>query len=237
MKGDRPGAARENELAERVAPSCALDFFLIGRELARKSDWKAAITSFEAAAGQQPNHFWAQCLLAICHLQNLEPQEAWLGFNSCLDKKPECVWLYLLRGMASTSEAKRARNIARILPEQSAALSATASEKLKTAEKDYRTALELLGGFKASGNPLQYVLLVNRAHIRIERKDLGGAAADLQAAIGLDCQRFRSVWRAGFGLRAARQNARSARPAIQGDRAQARTGRALPGPGRSSAGP
>ena len=92
--------------AERIAPADAFDFFLIGRELARKSDWKAAISQFEAATQRQPDHFWAQCLLAICHLQVKEPSKARVGLNACLQQKNDRSWLYLLRGIANAGEAK-----------------------------------------------------------------------------------------------------------------------------------
>ncbi len=189
VKGDRDAAARERDLAEGVAPVEAFDLFLAGRELSRRSDWKGAMPYFEAAAHKQPNHFWAQCLLAICHFQIDEPPLARLGFTACLKQKPDRVWLYLLRGLASAAEGKRVRNMAQLLPEQAAWLSAIASKRFELADADYRQALALLG-HSARDADLHYALLVNRGMIQFERRDLSAAAADLEAAIRLNDRRF-----------------------------------------------
>ena len=188
MMGDRGGAARERDAALQLPPADAFDFFLIGRELARKSEWKAAITHLETVTQEQPDHFWANCLLAICHLQIKEPSKARLGLNACLQQQPGRIWLYLLRGIANAAEGKLARDLAQLSAEP-AALMALASEQFDAAETDYRKALALLDHAPADAN-LHYVLLVNRGHIRIERQDLTAAAADLQEAIRLNDHRF-----------------------------------------------
>ncbi|HKI20315.1 MAG TPA: tetratricopeptide repeat protein, partial [Isosphaeraceae bacterium] len=189
MKGASEEAARERDEAERLAPADAFDFFLIGRELMRQSDWVAAIKQFEAVTHRQPDHFWAQCLLAICHLQTNQPTKALIGLNACLQRKPDSVWLYLLRGIASAGEGNFARNIAPRDSDQAASLAALASEKFKDAEADYLKALGLLGNGTKNAE-LHYVLLVNRGMIRLERQDLTAAAADLQEAICLNDHRF-----------------------------------------------
>ncbi len=189
LKGDRQAAARERDAAGQIAPADAFDFFLIGRELTRKSDWKAAIPQFEAATQRQPDYFWAQCLLAICHLQVKEPSKARVGLNACLQQKNDRPWLYLLRGIANAGEAKRARDMAQLYPEQSAALSAIATDQFEDAEDDCRKALKLLGNSPADAE-LHYVLLVNRGHIRLERNELNAASADLQEAIRRNDRRF-----------------------------------------------
>ena len=189
MKGDSEEAALERDEAERLAPANAFDSFLIGRELMRQSDLRTAITQFEAVIHQQPEHFWAQCLLAICHLQTNQPTKALRGLNACIQRKPKSVWLYLLRGIASAAEGEFARSIAPRDSDRSASLPPLALEKFKDAEVDYRTALELLeNGSKNS--ELHCVLLINRGLIRFERQDLTAAAADLQDAICLNDHRF-----------------------------------------------
>ena len=40
---------------------------------ARRSDWKGAMPSSRLPASKQPDHFWARCLLAICHFQVDQP--------------------------------------------------------------------------------------------------------------------------------------------------------------------
>ncbi|MGP0063057.1 MAG: protein kinase domain-containing protein [Isosphaeraceae bacterium] len=189
MMGDEEASEHEREEADRIAPADAFDFFLVGRELMRRSDWAGAIKQFEAVTQQQPNHFWAQCLLAICHLQTKQPTRALIGLNACLQQKRDSVWLYLLRGLASAEEANSARNLAEGDPGHAASLTGLATEKFKDAEADYRKALGLLGD-QTENTELHYVLLVNRGVIRIERHDLKAAAADLREAIGLDGRRF-----------------------------------------------
>ena len=189
MRGESEEAARERDEAERLAPADAFDLFLVGRELMRQSDWAEAIKQFEAVTQRQPNHFWAQCLLAICHLQINQPTKALIGLNACLQRKPDSVWLYLLRGIASAGEGNSARNIPPRDSGQAASLAALASEKFKDAEADYLKALGLLGDGTKNAE-LHYVLLVNRGLIRIERQDLTAAASDLREAIGLNDHRF-----------------------------------------------
>ena len=196
MKGDSDEAARERDEAERLAPADAFDFFLIGRELTRRKDWAAAIKYFDQATQAQPEHFWAQCLRAVCHLQTQEPSKARLGLNACLPQKPDSVWLYLLRGIANAGEGKLARDTALRYPDQAASLSAVASKQFEDAEADYANALMLLRN-KTQDAELNYVLLVNRGHIRLERQDLTAAAADLQEAIRLNDRRFEAVQRTG----------------------------------------
>ena len=116
---------------------------------------------FEAATQRQPDHFWAQCLLAICHLQTDQPAKARIGFNACLQRKPDRVWLYLLRGFASAGKGSDSPGIAPA--GQAAWLAAIASEQFEVAEADYRKALELLGDADRDAD-LHYALLVNRGH-------------------------------------------------------------------------
>ena len=210
MKGDREGAARERKTADRLAPADAFDLFLIGRDLALKGDWKAAITNLEAATQKQPNHFWAQCLLAISHLQNHEPDTARVGLTACLQQKPECAWLYLLRGLANSAEGKLARDIPQLYSVPSASLSKIAAGHFDAALADYRIALELLGN-SPSASLLHYVLLVNRGHIQIERGDLTAAAADLREAIRRNDRRFEAF----SGLAHVLQRQGQAGPALE----------------------
>jgi serine/threonine protein kinase/tetratricopeptide (TPR) repeat protein len=189
MKGDRGGAVRERDEAER-APAEAFDFFLDGRELARNEEWKAAITSFEAVIQKQADHFWAKCLLAISHLRNNDPEKARVWLTSCLQQRDDLAWLYLLRGLANAAEGgQRAREIARTVPDPASSPSGKASERFEAAEDDYRNAFERLGDSKADAD-LHYVLLVNRGLCRLERHDPDAAAADLQEAIRRNDRRF-----------------------------------------------
>ncbi len=189
---DLDGAALERDLAERVAPENAFDLFLVGRELFRKSEWKGAITYFEAVIQKEKNHFWSQCLLAICHFQIREPASARFGFAACLKERPDCVWLYLLHGLACAAEGERIRDIARSSPEQATGLAVAALKRFEIADADYRQALNLLGP-SASDAGLRYALFVNRGIIQLQRQDFAAAAADFEEAIRLNNCRVEAV--------------------------------------------
>ena len=105
--GDRAGAARDRAKAEKLAPVDAVDFFLMGRESTRRSDWQGAIDQLLAATQKQPDNFWAQCLLAICYLQTGEPEAARSGLNACLQRGSDQAWLYMLRAMANFGIAQK----------------------------------------------------------------------------------------------------------------------------------
>ena len=108
---------------------------------------------FAVALQAQPNHFWAQCLLAICDLNsrkaNTEGARAYL--TACLQSHPELPWLYLLRGFASGQIGSKASS-----PEEAAA-------NFAAALADYREALR-----RDSGGRYRYALLVNRGLLHLQ---------------------------------------------------------------------
>ena len=75
------------------------------------------------------------------------------------------------------------------MPAPAPALARRAADRFDDAEADYATAIALLGD-KPENRQLHYALLVNRGIIRLERRDLTAAIADLQAAIQLNTGRF-----------------------------------------------
>jgi tetratricopeptide (TPR) repeat protein len=183
MKGDQEGAKKARDNAARLAPADAFDYFQMGRESIRQSDWPAAITQLSAATQRQPDHFWAECLLAICYLQTHQPTAARAGFNSCLLRKPDRAWIFMLRGLANAGIAQQ--ELGRSGPDQAR----IAKAAFASAEADYRKALELLGD-KTQNAALHYAMLLNRGMMRLVRDDSPAAASDFQAAIGLNDHRF-----------------------------------------------
>ena len=116
-QGRASGAARA--AAERLEPATVLDHFLEGRERYKRGDWSAARGQFNAVLRSQPDHFWAQCLAAICAIQTNQhgmatnrperlPRSASRGF----------VWLYLLRGFAAGQSAVQARAAGKALQDR-----------------------------------------------------------------------------------------------------------------------
>ncbi len=168
--GDRPRAERERRVAETIVPSTASDYYLLGLEHFERRDRIAAIRNFEQAMREQPDHFWAQCLWAICSLELGRPEEARAGFNACLIREREFAWLYILRGLASGLTSPRAS------PED-------ARIRIQAAEADYHRALALLERNQNKG--LHYVALVNRGLLRAQAGDRRAAEADLRQAIEL----------------------------------------------------
>jgi tetratricopeptide (TPR) repeat protein len=196
--GDRKGADRERAEAERLVPVTAFDHFLTGHERYKRltgpdrykrHEWREAARDFAAALRLQHDHFWAQCLSALCYLQMGRPVEARPALSACLQGKAEFAWLYVLRGFASGQVAALARGGARgsaIADE----LLAEAEDQFEAAESDYRKALELLDG--RSDPDLRYVLLVNRGLMRYQRGRLDDAAADLKEAIRINGRHFQA---------------------------------------------
>ena len=137
----------------------------------------------------QPNHFWAQCLSAICYLQLRRPLEAKAGLNACLNQEPDFAWLYLLRGFASGQVGAIFAQAGGVAA-QTSNLLGKAEDHFVAAEEDYAKALELLERKPVA--ELRYVLLVNRGLLRWQRHDPDRAVADLREAIRLDARLYQA---------------------------------------------
>jgi tetratricopeptide (TPR) repeat protein/tRNA A-37 threonylcarbamoyl transferase component Bud32 len=179
--GDRPGEARAVAEARRLSPVTAHDLFLDGQERYRRGDWSAALGQFDTVLRLRPDHFWAQCLAAICAIQTSQHGRAQVGLNVCLQREPRFVWLYLLRGFAAGQSAVQARAAAKVLEVADGAIEAGAEKQFEAAETDYRKALELLE--QQPNDELRYVLFVNRGLMRSQRGRLDEAVADFEQAI------------------------------------------------------
>jgi tetratricopeptide (TPR) repeat protein len=171
--GDPAAAKRERREADKLQPSTAFDHFLIGQESYRRGDPITALRHFAAALQLEPDHFWAQCLSAICWLQLERPADAIAGLTACLKAQPGFAWLLILRGYASSKLLESARG-------QEAEMFADA------AASDYRRAEKLLD--QRPNVDLRFSLLVNRGLLGLQRLDYEKAASDLHAAIKLKDQ-------------------------------------------------
>ena len=101
LRGDKAGSDRQLAEAQRIRPATAFDYFLIGQQEYKKERYSDAIQDFAVALRQQPDHFWAKCLQAICYIQTHEYEGAKSCLHGCLQTHPNFAWLYLLRGYAS----------------------------------------------------------------------------------------------------------------------------------------
>ena len=187
--GDVGGAERERGAAESLSPVTAFDQFLTGQERYERGRWDEALRHFDAAVRHQPNHFWAQCLSAICYLQLRRPLEAKAGLNACLNQDPDFAWLYLLRGFASGQVGAIFAQAGGVAA-QASNLPGKAEDHFAAAEEDYARALELLERKPVA--ELRYVLLVNRGLLRWQRRDLDRAVTDLREAIRLDARLYQA---------------------------------------------
>jgi eukaryotic-like serine/threonine-protein kinase len=169
--GDAEEAKQERLAADRIQPSGAFDHFLTGLEQYKRGRMNQAKRHFREVIQAQPNHFWGQCLLAICDLnaRRADTEGAMAYLSGCLQSHPELPWLYILRGFASGQIGARTSN------------PAEATDHFAAAEADYREALR-----RDSGGRYRYALLVNRGLVRLQSRKLNEAIADLQEAIPLD---------------------------------------------------
>jgi tRNA A-37 threonylcarbamoyl transferase component Bud32/Tfp pilus assembly protein PilF len=170
QQGNPAGAAQARAAADRLEPSSAFDHFLTGLERYRAGDAPGLVRAqehFRTALLLQPDHFWAQYLLALCHLRAEAPRfgEAVAGLTACLARRSDHVWLYLLRGYAQAEAGHAAAD-----PVQ-----------LRAADADYRRAADLLG--RRADPDAEYVLLVNRGALRVRQKRFAEAVRDLQGAV------------------------------------------------------
>ncbi len=186
--GNAPASEVERHLAEALKPTTAFDHFLVGQERYKRRDLRAAIQSLSTALQLRTDHFWAQCLWATTCLQLNQPSEAKSGLNACILREPGFASLYLQRGFASYQLAVRARDLIEKLPSQTGALKAEAEFQCDAAAADFRRAGELLE--EKPNDQQRYALYVNRGLLGLERRDFQNAAADLEAAIGLNGQRL-----------------------------------------------
>jgi tetratricopeptide (TPR) repeat protein len=155
--GDPDGAAAARADAEGEKPTTALDYFLLGEEQFRQHEAARAAGHFGKVLDLQPGHFWARYFLALCRLDQKKYPEALDSLSGCLDKRPDFVWGYALRGFAY------------------AELGAAGP-----AEADYQTALATQPEPAA-----RYAVLVNRGTLRIRQEQFDRAAEDLRQAVAL----------------------------------------------------
>jgi serine/threonine protein kinase/lipoprotein NlpI len=186
--GDQPGAQRERREAEAIRPTTASEYFFVGRDLFKRGDPIAANRHFDSALRLQPDHFWANCLSAVCYLRTQQPRVAKAILTACIERERGYAWLYVWRGFASSQlaaiaseELKKQSNAAR------ATLREEADHQFEAAKADYDHALALL--LQKPDDELRWVLLVNRGLLFVGRADWSSASADLEAAIRLDGRR------------------------------------------------
>jgi tetratricopeptide (TPR) repeat protein len=169
--GDEAGAGEERRRAAQLPPAGALDYFLLGDELLRHGDPAGALPAFDKALALQRNQFWPHYFRAICCLKLGRPEEAEVSLTVSLDRRPDFLWGYLLRGFTRGEIGARALTGGR---------REDAEFQFRAAETDFQKALDLDPSELA-----RYGLHVNRAAVRVRQGDFARAEADLREAIRL----------------------------------------------------
>jgi serine/threonine protein kinase/Flp pilus assembly protein TadD len=157
QRGQQREAEMEQTRAQALRPASASDYYLSGVQLFREGNVDLAIDSVHEALRLRPNHFEAQCFLAICALNAGRQSEAQLGLTACIGQRPRFAWAYLLRGQASVKLGA-----------------------FTEAEADFTAALEL-----DSREVVRYAVHASRGVLWYRLGRLEQAEMELDEAIGL----------------------------------------------------
>jgi serine/threonine protein kinase/Tfp pilus assembly protein PilF len=156
--GDRAGAEADARLAAGTRPRTALDHFLTGLDCWGQGNVSACAAACAQALVRRPDHFWAQCLRALCSLRSGRWETAQALFSGCIARRPDFLWARLQRGTACIELGKG---------------------EWPVAEDDLATVLA-----RSKSPVLRYAALVNRGVLRLRQDRPAAALADLREAIG-----------------------------------------------------
>jgi tetratricopeptide (TPR) repeat protein len=155
--GDEAGARAEREEASQLKADAPLDLFLAALDAYHQGKAPQAAAACGKVLQQEPDHFWAQYLQALCDLKRGKWGDARAGLNACLARQPDFFWARLLRASAHAQ-----------------------LDEFDDAEEDFAAVLRQVE------DPLaRSVALTNRGAMWLRRQRWGEAAADLHQAIAL----------------------------------------------------
>jgi tetratricopeptide (TPR) repeat protein/tRNA A-37 threonylcarbamoyl transferase component Bud32 len=155
--GDDAGARAEREEAGRVKADAPLDLFLGALDDYHRDRPLPAAAACDRVLQQEPGHFWAQYLQALCYLKAGKWGDARASLNACLARQPGFFWARLLRGSAHAELGE-----------------------FDDAEHDFADVLRQVE------DPLaRSVALTNRGAMWLLRQRWDEAAADLRQSIAL----------------------------------------------------
>jgi serine/threonine protein kinase/tetratricopeptide (TPR) repeat protein len=161
--GDESAAAAERERANALQPANASDHYFTGVDRHQQGDTPGAIRAFHEALRLRPDHFEAQCFLAVCSLNAGRSGEAQIGLTACIGRRPAFAWTYLMRGIAAVQERAFA-----------------------DAGEDFTTALRL-----DDSATVRYAALANRGRLWYRQGKLSESVADFESAVRVrpeECQ-------------------------------------------------
>jgi tetratricopeptide (TPR) repeat protein len=183
LAGDAAAATEQQRLAdETAAHGSAADHFLVGKVLLQRGlpvagpagtgasdDFARARAEFEQALLADPDHFWAQYGLALHALRGGRPDLAEVHLTSCIARRPEFGWSWLLRGEARTALGT--------------------VDGLERGEQDFERALERF----ADDPEGRYVALVGRGVLAFRRGRHVEARRLLADAIALEPAAYQAL--------------------------------------------
>jgi lipoprotein NlpI/predicted Ser/Thr protein kinase len=153
--GDKAGAGSAQAQAAAASTRTALDLFLAALQAFGRNDFAGAAGACEKVLRQEPEHFWALYLHALCQLRSRQWMGAKVGLTACLGRQPDCVWARLQRGMAHAQ-----------------------LKEIADAEADFAQVLQ------QSSEPLvRWAVLAGRGVLRVQQGCWDDAVKDLQQAI------------------------------------------------------
>ncbi|MBY0523850.1 MAG: protein kinase [Gemmataceae bacterium] len=167
LLGDDAGARSERGRAQ--PPARAVEHYLAGNDLYREGKLPEAAAQFRQALERESGHYGALYALAVCHLKlrDAHPDTgrthlalAVARLTRCIDRQPDHVWPYLLRGFALGE-----------------------LDDFAAAEADF-ARVEASSHIRPDGTA-QYGVCVNRGLLRIRQGNLAGAVEDLVRATRL----------------------------------------------------
>jgi serine/threonine protein kinase/Tfp pilus assembly protein PilF len=166
--------------AKTAAPLDARDAFFSGLESFFANQYPEAMARFDLSLQKKPDQFWSQYFLAVCHLQDTANAKtsaplAIAHLTACLDRRPDFIWNYLLRGVAygfaGNDNAAEAdfQQATRLDPNEYALYVNRGGvrlngDKLELAEQDLRRAVELA--------PDRHQAYLNLAELELKKRNL-----------------------------------------------------------------
>jgi tetratricopeptide (TPR) repeat protein len=157
--GNQAAAAAARRQADRLEPHTPLDLLLSALDSYYQDQLPPAAAACAKVLQQQPDHFWAQYLLALCDLRARQWAKAEVRLTACLGRRPDFFWARLLRASAVVE----------------------LGQDFEAAVADFSLALQ-----QATDPRDRWAVLVNRGAMWIKRQRWDEAVADLQQATRLE---------------------------------------------------
>ncbi len=160
LLGEKDEARAARAEAEKGPPTSPLDWFLVGSDRwLEEKDKTEALRHLRRAVHGRSDFFWARFFLAA-GLKLQQPDQAKAELTVCIDRRPDFVWSYLVRGFIHGER-----------------------REFDAAEADFDEAARLTR--QRPDRSAEYVLLVNRGVMRARQQRYDDAESDLKKAIAL----------------------------------------------------